>query len=61
MKTKNKITMPKNLGLDSKLIKVCLLPSVSYFAVRIRAEGVPVKLKHHGVANLPGNCQVATI
>jgi lipopolysaccharide transport system ATP-binding protein len=47
--------------LDAKLIKVCLLPSVGYFAVRVRSEGTPVKLKHHGIANLPGNCQITTI
>jgi len=50
-----------HLELDTELIKVCLLPSVGYFAVRIRSEGAPVKLMHHGVANLPGNCQVTTI
>jgi lipopolysaccharide transport system ATP-binding protein len=47
--------------LDAKLIKVCLLPSVGYFAVKVRSEGTPVKLKHHGIANLPGNCQITTI
>ena len=50
-----------HLELDAELIRVCLLPSVGYFAVRIRSEGAPVKLTHHGIANLPGSCQVATI
>ena len=44
--------------LDARLIRVCILPSVARFAVIFRKTGDPVPLMHHGVANLPGRCQV---
>jgi lipopolysaccharide transport system ATP-binding protein len=43
----------------SWLIRVCLLVGVGQFAVGWRTSGKPVQLLHHGVANLPGQCQVS--
>jgi len=37
-----------------------LLPQVGMLAVSFRKAGNPVQLLHHGLANLPGRCQVVT-
>jgi len=42
--------------LHPKIIRLCHLPRVGVFAVRLRSHGQPVQLLHHGVANLPGSC-----
>ncbi len=47
--------------LDSKLIRTCILTGVSTFTVILRKKADPVQLLHHGVANLPGNCQVTVL
>ena len=44
--------------LDAALVRVCLLPSVGRFSVMFSANG---QLLHHGVANLPGTCTVASM
>jgi lipopolysaccharide transport system ATP-binding protein len=44
--------------LDAKLTRICLLAAIGVFRVVFRSHGKPVQLMHHGVANLPGNCQV---
>jgi len=44
--------------LDEPIIRLCHLPHVFRFAVVLRTGGDPVQLLHHGVANLPGSCQV---
>lgn len=46
------------MELDSKLIRTCLVTGISTFSVVFRGVGKPVQLLHHGVANLPGDCQV---
>lgn len=46
---------------DARLVRVCLLSSVSHLAVTFRRKGAPVQLMHHGVANLPGQCQVSVV
>ena len=43
--------------LDAALVRVCLLPSVGRFSVMFGTNG---QLLHHGVANLPGTCTVAS-
>jgi len=47
--------------LRTKWMRVCHLPNVGQFAVVFRKSGQPVQLLHHGVANLPGRCRVATL
>ena len=47
--------------LDAKLNRVCLLPSVAEFTVVFRKIGKGAPLLHHGVANLPGNCQLQVV
>lgn len=44
--------------LETKMFRLCVVPDVGQFAVVFRAGGKPVQLLHHGVANLPGECQV---
>ena len=44
--------------MDSAMVRVCLLPSVGRFTVMFGTNG---QLLHHGVANLPGTCNVALI
>jgi lipopolysaccharide transport system ATP-binding protein len=46
---------------DARLVRVCLLPGLGQFAVTLRRGGAPVQLLHHGVANLPGRCQVTVV
>jgi hypothetical protein len=44
--------------LHTKIVRLCHLPAAGQFAVVFRRNGAPVQLLHHGVANLPGDCQV---
>jgi lipopolysaccharide transport system ATP-binding protein len=44
--------------LHTKIIRLCHLPAVGQFAVVFRRNGAPVQLLHHGVANLPGDCEL---
>jgi len=44
--------------LSKKWARICHTPNVGQFAVVFRKNGYPVQLLHHGVANLPGSCQV---
>jgi lipopolysaccharide transport system ATP-binding protein len=50
-----------NTELHTKTTRLCHLPAVGRFAVAVRHKGTPVQLLHHGVANLPGNCQVMMV
>ena len=45
--------------LDARLARLCLLPLAGTLAVALRSVGTPVQLLHHGVANLPGSCQMS--
>lgn len=45
--------------LDARITRLCLLTHVGIFAVVFRLQGKPVQLLHHGVANLPGRCQMS--
>lgn len=47
--------------LESRLIRTCMLPSTGTFRVVFRRAGKQVQLLHHGIADLPGSCQVALI
>jgi lipopolysaccharide transport system ATP-binding protein len=47
-----------HVELDALLVRVCLLTSVSHFKILMRMNRKGVQLLHHGVANLPGDCQV---
>lgn len=47
--------------LDSRLARVCLLPKVGAFTVILRKITNGPQLLHHGIANLPGECQVSVI
>ncbi|MGO9526791.1 MAG: ABC transporter ATP-binding protein [Verrucomicrobiia bacterium] len=47
--------------LSPAVIRLCHLPNVGQFAVIYRRERVPVQLLHHGLANLQGDCRVATV
>jgi lipopolysaccharide transport system ATP-binding protein len=44
--------------LNAGIVRLCHLPSISQFNVIFRSEGKPIRLLHHGLANLPGKCQV---
>jgi lipopolysaccharide transport system ATP-binding protein len=47
--------------VESKQLRLCQVPSAATFAVTLRHKGEPTQLLHHGVANLPGSCQVTTV
>ena len=47
--------------VESKQLRLCQVPSAATFTVILRHKGEPTQLLHHGVANLPGSCQVAII
>jgi ABC-type polysaccharide/polyol phosphate transport system ATPase subunit len=47
--------------LSEPIMRLCHLPHVFRFAVVLRTGGDPVQLLHHGVANLPGSCQVSVV
>jgi ABC-type polysaccharide/polyol phosphate transport system ATPase subunit len=44
--------------LAATVIRICDLPGLGPFVVTYRATAQPVQLLHHGVANLPGRCEV---
>jgi hypothetical protein len=44
--------------LKSKIVRICHIPSVAQFSILFRHEAKPVQLLHHGLANLPGGCEV---
>lgn len=44
--------------LLSCYIRLCHLPNVGVFSVLPRVIADPVQLLHHGIANLPGQCQM---
>lgn len=44
--------------LNEKILKLCIVANVSQLSVGFRKERSPVQLLHHGIANLPGCCQV---
>ncbi|MDR3476710.1 MAG: ABC transporter ATP-binding protein [Gammaproteobacteria bacterium] len=41
--------------------RLCHLPNVSFFSVLPRVFANPVQLLHHGIANLPGHCQMVKL
>ncbi len=47
--------------LDARIVRLCLVPAAGTLAVVLRPTGAPVQLLHHGVANLPGQCQVSVL
>jgi hypothetical protein len=47
--------------LQTKIVRLCHLPSVSQFTVVIRPDGKPIQLLHHGIANLPGKCELKIV
>jgi len=44
--------------IDSKIVRLCHLPAAGQFAVTYQETGKRTPLMHHGVANLPGSCEV---
>lgn len=44
--------------LYAKIVRLCHVPSTSQFMVKLRPEGKPVQPLHHGLANLPGKCDL---
>jgi lipopolysaccharide transport system ATP-binding protein len=45
--------------LYAAVTRICHVPGLGPIGVTLRPQGKPVQLLHHGVANLPGQCQVA--
>ncbi|HXB55089.1 MAG TPA: ABC transporter ATP-binding protein [Vicinamibacteria bacterium] len=45
--------------LYARVTRICVLPAVGRFGVALNAPSRPIQLRHHGVANLAGRCQVA--
>lgn len=48
-----------HLHLHTHSLRICHLPIAGSFAVIFRHDPRPVQLLHHGIANLPGSCQVS--
>lgn len=44
--------------LNTKIIRLCHLPGLGPFTVALQRNGHSPQLTHHGIANLPGKCQV---
>ncbi len=44
--------------LDAKTVVMSIFAQVGAFAVTFRSHGLPVQLRHHGLANLPGQAAV---
>lgn len=42
-------------------IRLCHLPNVATFSVLPRIQAQPVQLLHHGIANLPGQCELVKL
>ena len=51
----------RNDELDTKIERLCYLPYAFQFAVLPRNTFQPVQLLHHGVADLPGSCEISMI
>ncbi|WP_133716050.1 ABC transporter ATP-binding protein [Methylocaldum gracile] len=47
--------------LATKTFRLCHLCNVAVFSIFPRKSGTPVQLLHHGIADLPGRCNVLTI
>jgi hypothetical protein len=47
--------------LHAQLTMLCLLPQVGQLTITLRHHALPVQLLHHGVANLPGSCEVTVV
>lgn len=47
--------------LSAKYVWLCAVPTAGFFTVVFPRNGAPVKLLHHGVANLPGQIQAVVI
>ena len=47
--------------LDTRLLRLCLIAGVASLAIGWRIDAEPVQLLHHGVANLPGSCQLERV
>lgn len=47
--------------IDAKLIRTCLAPNVGVFSVIPRNVFESIPLLHHGVANLPGSCEIVSV
>ncbi|MGD1276231.1 MAG: ATP-binding cassette domain-containing protein [Tepidisphaeraceae bacterium] len=48
-----------HIELHGTNIRLCHLPDVNRLAVIFRRNPWPVQLLHHGIANLPGHCEVS--
>jgi ABC-type polysaccharide/polyol phosphate transport system ATPase subunit len=44
--------------LHPREVRICHLPGVGHFTVTFRRVADPVRLQHHGIADLPGSCRV---
>jgi ABC-type polysaccharide/polyol phosphate transport system ATPase subunit len=44
--------------LHTRIARLCHLPAVGQIDLIFRRGGTPIQLLHHGIANLPGSCQV---
>ena len=47
--------------LSTVQTRLCHLTNISCFAILPRTQANPVQLLHHGIANLPGNCQMIRV
>jgi lipopolysaccharide transport system ATP-binding protein len=47
--------------LHAQLTMLCLVPQAGQLTITLRSHGLPVQLLHHGVANLPGSCEVTAV
>jgi ABC-type polysaccharide/polyol phosphate transport system ATPase subunit len=45
--------------LYATVTRICVLPAAGRFRVVLNAPSRPIQLRHHGVANLAGRCEVA--
>jgi ABC-type polysaccharide/polyol phosphate transport system ATPase subunit len=44
--------------LEANTVRLCHLPAAGHFAIQPQTQGRPVRLSHHGLANLPGRCEL---
>lgn len=44
--------------LEQKIVRLCHLPAVGQFVIGLAQGTGPSRLSHHGVADLPGECQI---
>jgi lipopolysaccharide transport system ATP-binding protein len=47
--------------LESKVMPICMIPGLGPFSVFFRNKGKPIQLLHHGIADLPGKCEIRVI